>query len=39
MVEILYAFYLKKMSGDEISTKIEELGMQAATCLNALIDG
>ena len=39
LFELLYAFYLKRLSGEEISPSIEQMGTQAAHCLNELTNG
>ncbi|MFY0673117.1 MAG: DUF4924 family protein [Bacteroidia bacterium] len=39
LFELLYAFYLKRLSGEEIPPSIEQMGTQAAHCLNELANG
>ncbi len=36
LFELLYAFYLQRLSGAEMNERIEQLGTQAAHCLNEL---
>lgn len=38
LFELLYAFYLQKLSGAEMAETIENLGNQAAHCLNELVN-
>lgn len=39
LFELLYAFYLQRLSGAEMTETIEQMGTQAAHCLNELANG